>query len=104
MEWPDRFGLLDAPSLWQSIVRVVRRPDQWEIVALAPTGGDAAAAGVWAAGAATDLVGGSWTQRATPTGAADHHAVRLRVTGTTADPGRPVVANPAAAGRRRSRR
>ncbi len=111
LDWPDEFGLLDAPPLWRSLrhliptrsLRKARRRskrraarrrsaagDQGLVVALAPTAETAEAAGRWAREAAHRFVGGTWTATTEATGVADCHVVRLSVDGPTLDPGRPV--------------
>ena len=101
LDWPVEFGLLDAPSLWQAIARLGRRPGKAEVVALAPTAASASEAGAWAVRSATRFVGGDWSAHCTSTGVGDCHVVRLEVEGTIADPGRPVTDDRRSKGRRR---
>lgn len=89
LAWPDDFGLLDAPALWPSLGRIVRRGGQAQVVALAPTLEVAEQAAAWVVGTATTFLGGDWTALPDPTGVDDCHVIRLSVTGDVADPGRP---------------
>ncbi len=108
LEWPERFGLLDAPSLWQSLRHIVsastrsstkprrgrRRsgPDVERpvVVALAPTAELAAEAAEWAEASARRFLGGQWSATVEPTGVADCHVMKLSCQGPVLDPGRPV--------------
>ena len=89
LAWPPEFGLLDAPSLWRSLSRIVRRGGEAQTVALAPTAASADRARAWVVEAATGFLGGSWMAEAVPTGVDDCHVIRLSVDGPVTNPGRP---------------
>ncbi len=110
LRWPAEFALLDAPSLWQSLRRIVTRAQRSpnghslghrkdnpeakaDVVALAPSADLAREAAAWAEATAERFLGGSWRAEVDAVGAGDAHAIRLSVAGPVADPGRPFSAD-----------
>lgn len=107
LDWPAELALMDAPSLWQSLRRIVTRaqrspdghslgrrrhsPDaKADVVALAPTAEAAALACSWVEATAERFLGGTWTATADAVGVGDARVIRLSVQGPVADPGRPL--------------
>jgi hypothetical protein len=59
--WPERFRVVDAPELLQSLQRIdKRRPSAGEVVATCVDADSAAAAAQWVVGVATILYPGRW--------------------------------------------
>jgi hypothetical protein len=74
--WPERFRVVDAPELLQSLQRVdKRRPPAGEVVATCVDAESAAEAARWVVGVATILYPGQWNTTCAPLGSMT--AVRL---------------------------
>lgn len=91
LTWPDRFMLIDAAPLWQSLARILRRRTP-EIVAVAPTRELAVEAAEWATVRVERFVGGRWASELESVGATDSHLIRLALHGEPdiTDVGRPI--------------
>ncbi|MEM7285436.1 MAG: HNH endonuclease [Actinomycetota bacterium] len=89
--WPDRFMLIDAAPLWQSLARILKRRSP-EIIAVAPTRELAVEAAEWATLRVERFVGGSWRSELEGVGATDSCLIRLILEGEPdiVDVGRPV--------------
>lgn len=74
--WPERFRVVDAPDLLQSLQRIdKKRPPAGEVVATCVDEESAAAAAVWVVPVATTLWPGAWETNCVPLGSMT--AVRL---------------------------
>jgi hypothetical protein len=74
--WPQRFRVVDAPELLQSLARIdKRKPPAGEVVATCVDEASAAAAAEWVVGVATTLHPGAWSTSCAPMGSMT--AVRL---------------------------
>ena len=89
--WPERFMLIDAAPLWQSLARILKRRSP-EIIAVAPTRDLADEAAEWAAFRVQRFVGGTWRTDLEQVGAGDSCLIRLVLTGEPdiTDVGRPI--------------
>lgn len=76
IRWPERFRVVDAPDLLQSLQRIdKRRPVAGEVVATCVDDESATAAAAWALGVAAILYPGAWDATQAPLGSMT--AVRL---------------------------
>lgn len=91
LTWPERFMLVDAAPLWQSLARMLKRRSP-EIVAVAPTHDLAVEAAEWARLRVERFVGGQWRSELESVGSSDSHLIRLILEGEPdiADVGRPI--------------
>lgn len=89
--WPDRFMLIDAAPLWQSLARILKRRSP-EIIAVAPTRDLAVEAAAWATFRVERFVGGRWHSELEVVGSSDSHLIRLVLDGEPeiTDVGRPL--------------
>jgi hypothetical protein len=74
--WPERFRVVDAPDLLQSMQRIdKKRPPAGEVVATCVDEDSATAAATWVVSVATTLLPGRWDTACVPLGSMT--AVRL---------------------------
>lgn len=90
--WPERFMLIDAAPLWQSLARILKRRSP-EIIAVAPTHDLAIDAAAWATLRVERFIGGHWHSELERIGSSDTHLIRLALEGEPdiADVGRPIT-------------
>lgn len=65
LTWPGDVPVLDAAPLWPVVRRALRRPGEWEVVAVLPDEETTARARAWLAAAVAAVLGGPWEVRTT---------------------------------------